>query len=82
MKDDKRIINNEYFTRREKLAKLVDLLENITVYNWHCGHVTALYAFGNDCVIDDNSDRAKVRRILKANGFIPHIYHGVLSVEL
>ena len=83
MKDENRIINNEYFTRREKLAKLVDLLENITVYNWHCGHVTALYAFGNDCcVIEDNCDRAKVCRILKANGFIPHLNGGVLSVEI
>ena len=82
MKDDKRIINNEYFTRREKLAKLVDLLENITVYNWHCGHVTALYAFGNDCVIENNSDRSKVRRLLKTNGFVPHFNGGVLSVEL
>ena len=82
MKDDKRIINNEYFTRREKLAKLTDLLYSITVYNWYCGHVTALYAVNNDCTIEYNSDRAKVRRILKANGFIPHIYHGVLSVEL
>ena len=82
MKDDKRIINNEYFTSKEKSAKLVNLLESMTVYNWYCGHVTALYALNNDCVIDDNGDSAKVRRILKANGFIPHIYHGVLSVEL
>ena len=79
MKDDKIIINNEYFTRREKLAKLVDLLENITVYNWHCGHVTALYAFNYDCVIDDNSDRSKVRRILKNSGFVPHFNGGALS---
>ena len=82
MKDGNRIINNEYFTSKEKLAKLVDLLENITVYNWYCGHVTALYALNNDCVVDDNSDRSKVRRILKANGFIPHFNGGVLSVEL
>ena len=82
MKDDKRIINNEYFASKEKSAKLVNLLESITVYNWHCGHVTALYALNNYCTIEYNSDRVKVRRILKANGFIPHIYGGVLSVEL
>ena len=82
MENSKRIINNEYFTQKEKLAKLVNLLESITVYNWYCGHVTALYAFNHDCVIDDNGDRTKVRTILKANGFIPHIYGGVLSVEV
>ena len=82
MENSKRIINNEYFTRKEKLAKLVNLLESITVYNWYCGHVTALYALNNDCVIDDKSDRAKVRRMLKKGGFVPHFYSGVLSVEI
>ena len=82
MKDENRIINNEYFTRKEKLAKLVNLLDSITVYSWYCGHVTALYAFNHNCVIENNCDRSKVRRILKANGFIPHLNGGVLSVEL
>ena len=81
MENENRIINNEYFARKEKLAKLVKLLENITVYNWYCGHVTALYAFNNDCVIDDNSDRAKVRRLLKGNGYVAHFNGGILSVE-
>ena len=82
MKDDKRIINNEYFTSKEKSAKLVDLLENIMVYNLYCGHVTALYAFGNDCVIEYPKDMTKVRRLLKTNGFVPHFNGGVLSVEI
>ena len=82
MEDDKRIINNEFFTRKEKLAKLVNLLESITVYNWYCGHVTALYAFNHDCVIENACDRTKVRRILKANGYIPHLNGGILSVEV
>ena len=82
MEDDKRIINNEFFTRKEKLAKLVNLLESITVYNWYCGHVTALYAFNHDCVIENSCDRTKVRRILKANGYIPHLNGGILSIEV
>ena len=81
MKDENRIINNEYFTSKEKSAKLVNLLESITVRNWYCGHVTALYALNNDCVVDDNSDRTKVRRLLKKNGYVAHFNGGILSVE-
>ena len=81
MKDENRIINNEYFTSKEKSAKLVNLLERITVRNWYCGHVTALYALNNDCVVDDNSDRIKVRRLLKKNGYVAHFNGGILSVE-
>ena len=82
MKDDKRIINNEYFTQKEKLAKLIDLLDGITVYNWYCGHVSALYAFGNECVFEYPKDRTKVRRLLKKNGYVAHFNGGVLSVEI
>lgn len=74
-------INNEYFTQKERLAKLVKLLENITVYNWYCGHVTALYAFNNDCSIEDTKDKTKVRRLLKENGYVVHFNGGILSVE-
>ena len=81
MKEDKRIINNEYFTRQEKLAKLTDLLYSITVYNWYCGYVTALYAFGNECVVEYPKDRAKVRRLLNKNGYVAHFNGGILSVE-
>ena len=81
MKEDKRIINNEYFTRQAKSAKLVNLLESITVYNWYCGHVTALYAFGNECVVEYQKDRAKVRRLLNKNGYVAHFNGGILSVE-
>lgn len=82
MENSKRIINNEYFASKEKMANLLNLLDSITVYNWFCGHVTALYAINNDCVIDNNCDREKVRKILKANGYIVHINAGLLSVDI
>lgn len=81
MKEGKRIINNEYFARQEKLAKLIDLLKSITVYSWYCGHVTALYAVNNDCTVEYPKDRTKVRRLLKKNGYVAHFNGGILSVE-
>ena len=75
-------INNQYFTRKERLKKLMHLLESITVYNWYVGRVTLLFAYGNDCVIDEAKDRSKVRRMLKKNGYIAHFNGGKLSIEL
>ena len=74
-------INNEYFTQRERGDKLVKLLENITVYNWSCGYVTALYAVNNDCFIEYPKDRTRIRRLLKKNGYTAHFNGGILSVE-
>ena len=74
-------INNEYFARKERLDKLVKLLENITVYNWYCGHVTALYAFNNCCTVEYPKDRTRVRRLLNGNGYVAHFNGGILSVE-
>lgn len=74
-------INNEYFARKERLANLLNLLENIQVYNWYCGYVTALYAFNNDCTVEYPKDRSKVRRLLKKNGYVAHFNRGILSVE-
>ena len=64
-----------------KQSKLCELLESITVYNWYCGYITALYAFSNDCVVENASDQAKVRRLLKANGYVAHFNCGILSIK-
>ena len=82
MKDENRIINNEYLSNIEKRKALNELLETIKVNNWYCGIITLHYAFNNSCTIESKSDQNRVRRLLKNNGFKPHFNGGMLSIDL
>ena len=73
--------SNESINSEQKLSKLYELLENTTVYNWYCGHVTALYAFNHSCYFEHKGDQSKVRRLLKANEYVAHFNGGILSIE-
>ena len=46
-----------------------DVLESITVSNWYCGEISALYAWSNNCTIENISEQNTIRRELKKIGY-------------
>lgn len=59
--------------------ELYDTLALIEVTNWYCGKVSALYAWSNNCTIENRSEQNKVRRTLKKIGYTCSIWGGIIS---
>ena len=55
-----------------------DVLKQIEVWNIYNGFISALYAYSNECYIEIHSDRTKVRRELRKNGYKCSILGGII----
>ena len=58
---------------------LYDVLASIEVTNWYCGKISALYAWSNNCTIENKKDENKVRRGLKKIGYKCSIVGGMIT---
>lgn len=61
---------------------LYTILQSISVHNWYCGEVTALYAYTHGCTIESRNEQNKIRKALKEAGYIAHFGSGILSIEM
>lgn len=59
---------------------LYNALDNIICHNWHCGQITALFAWSNKCTIEDKNEQKKIRAALNKLGYKGRFSGGILTI--
>lgn len=60
--------------------KLHEVLESIICHNWYCGKIDALYAWSNNCTIEDRNEQRKIRAALNKIGYKGRFSRGILAI--